>query len=60
VDLIATFINHPGLQIVSIEEEMAACLGVPVDLLTAEQVDEMDNPIRKASIDFDRRVIYEA
>jgi predicted nucleotidyltransferase len=60
VDLIAKFAEHPGLRIVSIEEEMAALLGVPVHLLTAEQVAEMDNPFRKASIDSDRRVIYEA
>jgi hypothetical protein len=39
---------------------MAARLGVPVHLLTAEQVAEMDNPFRKASIENDRRVIYEA
>jgi len=60
VDLIARFTEHPGLRIVSIEEEMAARLGVPVHLLTAEQVAEMDNPFRKASIENDRRVIYEA
>lgn len=60
VDLIAQFIEHPGLRIGSIEEEMAARLGVSVHLLTAEQVDEMDNPFRKASIDHDRRIIYEA
>jgi len=39
---------------------MAARLGVPVHLLTTEQVQKMDNPFRKVSIDYDRRVIYAA
>jgi hypothetical protein len=58
VDLIATFPEHPGLAIVTIEEECAKLLGVPVDLLTATAVDEMDNPYRKATIQRDRLTIY--
>lgn len=58
VDLIATFPEHPGLAIVSIEEECAKLLGVPVHLLTVDSVDEMDNPYRKDSIQRDRRTIY--
>ncbi|MDI1320465.1 MAG: nucleotidyltransferase domain-containing protein [bacterium] len=57
VDLIATFPEHPGLAIVTIEEECAKLLGVPVHLLTVESVDEMDNPYRKESIQRDRRII---
>lgn len=60
VDLIVTFPEHPGLAIVTIEEECASLLGVPVDLLTATAVDEMDNPYRKATIQRDRRTIYAA
>ena len=58
VDLIATFAHHPGLEIVSMEEECAQLLGVPVHLLTYETVAEMTNPYRKASIQRDRRIIY--
>lgn len=58
VDLIATFPEHPGLEIVTIEEECGKLLGVPVHLLTYEAVDEMTNPYRKESIQRDRRTIY--
>ncbi len=58
VDLIATFAKHPGLDIVSMEEECAHLLGVPVHLLTYETVEEMTNPYRKGSIQRDRRIIY--
>jgi len=58
VDLIATFPEHPGLAIVTIEEECGKLLGVPVHLLTVESVDEMDNPYRKENIQRDRRTIY--
>jgi len=58
VDLIATFSEQPGLEIVAIEKEMNRLLGVPVDLLTFEMVDEMTNPFRKVTIERDRRTIY--
>lgn len=58
LDLIATFEEHPGLEIVSIEEACGKLLGVPVHLLTAEAVAEMTNPYRKAAIERDRRTIY--
>jgi len=55
-DLIATFPEHPGLEIVTIEAQCAKLLDVPVHLLTAEAVEEMTNPYRKESIQQDRRV----
>jgi predicted nucleotidyltransferase len=58
IDLIATFPQHPGLEIVSMEEECARLLGVPVHLLTAETVAEMTNPYRQKSIQRDRCIIY--
>jgi hypothetical protein len=58
VDLIATFAEHPGLEIVSIEEECTKLLGVPVDLLTFEAVEEITNRFRRETIERDRRVIY--
>jgi len=58
VDLIATFSEQPGLEIVAVEKEMGRLLGVPVDLLTFEMVDEMTNPFRKETIERDRRTIY--
>jgi predicted nucleotidyltransferase len=58
VDLIATFPEHPGLAIVSIEEECEQLLGVPVHLLTFEAVEDMTNPYRRETIQRDRRTIY--
>jgi predicted nucleotidyltransferase len=60
VDLIATFQTHPGLRIVEIEQGMGRLLGVPVDLLTREAVEDMPNPYRKGPIIRDRRTIYAA
>jgi predicted nucleotidyltransferase len=59
VDLIATFSEHPGLRIVEIEQDLAKLLGVPVDLVTREAIDEMTNPFRRESINRDRTLIYE-
>ncbi len=58
VDLLATFAENPGLRFFTMEEEMAAILGVPVHLLTRDSVDQMSNPYRRASILADARVIY--
>ncbi len=58
VDLIATFPEHPGLEIVTIEQECSRLLGVPAHLLAHEAVAEMTNPYRKESIERDRRTIY--
>lgn len=58
VDLIASFREHPGLGMVTIEEAFSEAVGVPVHLLTAETVAAMRNPYRKASIDRDRRCVY--
>jgi hypothetical protein len=60
VDLIATFRKIPGLHYFSMEKEMARLLGVPVDLLLVEDVDEMTNPYRKVTIQRDRKTIYAA
>ncbi len=59
VDLLATFAINPGLRFFTMEEEMAAILGVPVHLLTRDAVEQMSNPYRRESILADARVIYE-
>ena len=58
VDLLATFAGNPALRFYTMEEEMAAILGVPVHLLTRESVEQMSNPYRRESILADARVIY--
>ncbi len=50
VDLLASFRRNPGLRFFSMEEEMAAILGVPVHLLTRDSVLQMSNPFRRQSI----------
>jgi hypothetical protein len=60
VDLIATFRKIPGLHYFSMEKEMTQILGVSVDLLLVEDVEEMTNPYRKVTIQRDRRRIYAA
>jgi predicted nucleotidyltransferase len=58
VDLLATFADNPGLRFFTMEDEMAAILGVPVHLLTRDSVEQMSNPYRRESILADARVIY--
>jgi len=58
VDLLATFASTPGLRFFTMEDDMAAILGVPVHLLTRDSVDHMSNPYRRESILTDARVIY--
>ncbi len=58
VDLLATFAHNPGLRFFTMEEEMAAILGVPVHLLTRDSVEQMSNPYRRQSILADAKVIY--
>jgi predicted nucleotidyltransferase len=58
VDLLATFAVNPGLRFFTMEEEMAAILGVPVHLLTRDSVEQMSNPYRRRSILADARLIY--
>lgn len=60
VDLIATFSKTPGLEFFGLEDALEAQLGVPVHLMTAAAVDKMANPVRKAAIDRDRRIIHES
>ena len=58
VDLLATFASNPGLRFYTMEDEMAAILGVPVHLLTRDSVEQMTNPYRRESILVDAKVIY--
>jgi predicted nucleotidyltransferase len=58
VDLMATFASNPGLRFFTMEDEMAAILGVPVHLLTRESVEQMSNPYRRESILADAKEIY--
>lgn len=57
VDLLATFAGNPGLRFFTMEDEMAAILGVPVHLLTRDSVEQMSNPYRRESILADAKVI---
>jgi len=56
VDLIAFFRTTPGLEVVSIQEAMESALGVPVDLLLADDIAEMDNSFRRELIERDHRL----
>jgi predicted nucleotidyltransferase len=58
VDLLATFAGNPGLRFFTMEDEMAAILGVPVHLLTRDSVEQMSNPYRRESILADAKTIY--
>jgi len=58
VDLIATFATNPGLRLFSMAEELSSLLGVPVDLLTRQTVDQMANPYRRENILREAKVIY--
>jgi predicted nucleotidyltransferase len=58
VDLLATFADNPGLRFFTMEDEMAAILGMPVHLLTRDAVEQMTNPYRRDSILADAKVIY--
>lgn len=58
VDLLATFAVNPGLRFFTMEDEMAAILGVPVHLLTRDSVEQMSNPYRRRAILADARLIY--
>jgi len=58
VDLIAYFRKIPGYSYVGVIAEMKRALGVPVDLLIPEDVEENENVFRKALIQRDRRTIY--
>lgn len=58
VDLLATFSRNPGLRFFTMEDEMAAILGVPVHLLSRDSVEMMSNPYRRESILADATEIY--
>ena len=58
VDLLATFAGNPGLRFFTMEDEMAAILGVPVHLLSRDSVEQMSNPYRRESILAGAKLIY--
>jgi uncharacterized protein len=58
VDLIATFSRPIGLQFFGIADDMAKILGVRVDLVSHEAVEQMTNLTRKNSILSDARQIF--
>lgn len=62
VDLLVTFRPDVklGWDIVTMEDEMAALLGRPVDIVTRKAVEESENPFRKRSILRDAKVVYTA
>jgi predicted nucleotidyltransferase len=60
INLIATFVENPGLAVILFQRELETRLGKSVDLLEAGTIGEMRNPFRKASIEADRTTIYEA
>ena len=57
IDLIARFERPIGLRFFGMPDEMAEILGVRVDLMTRESIDQMTNPYRKNSILSDVRQI---
>jgi predicted nucleotidyltransferase len=59
VDLIATFGETPGLELLRLRQTFEKALGVPVDLLDSLSVEEMSNPYRRASINANRLTLYE-
>lgn len=58
VDLIATFSRNPGLRLFGLAEELSSLLGVPVDLLSRETVEQMTNPYRRENILREAKLIY--
>ena len=60
VDLIATLTRPLGFRFYGLADDMEAALGVPVQLLSRDQVDDMTNPYYRASILPDVRTIYDA
>ena len=60
VDLVATFTKSLGWDYFTLDEKMGEVLGVPVHLLSRDQLDAMTNPFFKTSILADVRVIYDA
>ena len=60
VDLVATFTKSLGWDYFTLDEKMGEVLGIPVHLLSRDQLDSMTNPFFKTSILADVRVIYDA
>jgi predicted nucleotidyltransferase len=58
VDLVARVRKIPGRDFFLIADTRERRLGVPVDLLIFEDLEEMENPCRKDSIERDRRTIH--
>ncbi len=60
VDLVATFTKLLGWDYFTLDDRMGELLGVPVHILSHDQLDTMTNPYFKTSILADLRVIYDA
>lgn len=59
VDLVATFTKSLGWDYFTLDEKMSKVLGVPVHILSRDQLNAMTNPFFKTSILADVRVIYD-
>lgn len=62
VDLLVTFAagHIPGLEFVTLAEELEACFGRAVDLLTRASIERSPNPVRRRSILSTTEPIYAA
>jgi predicted nucleotidyltransferase len=60
VDLVVTLTKPLGWDYFTLDEKMSDVLGVPVHILSRDQLDSMTNPFFKTSILADVRVIYDA
>ena len=60
VDLVVTLTKPMGWDYFTLDEKMSEALGVPVHILSRDQLNSMTNPFFKTSILADVRVIYDA
>ena len=60
VDLVVTLAKPLGWDFFTLDARMGEVLGVPVHVLSRDQLDAMTNPFFKTSILADARVIYDA
>ncbi|MBI5768597.1 MAG: nucleotidyltransferase domain-containing protein [Verrucomicrobia bacterium] len=60
VDLVLTLSKPLGWDYFTLDDRMSDVLGVPVHVLSRDQLDTMTNPFFKTSILADLRVIYDA
>lgn len=60
VDLVITLSKPMGWDYFTLDDKMGELLGVPVHIVSRDQLDSMTNPFFKTSILADVRVIYDA